>query len=146
MIQNSVSLLDTGIRRSSREHCLILSTGFVLVDRITMQTFVLSTNITDSSRIQSRTCSWWARQLLCCRCLFPPMFHPDGSCRRWLTMNQWHIVAICSIRRGGCPSVWNSLPVELHEPTARNAVFGAHWDTSAPSAVEMLCVKLRSIN
>jgi len=28
-----------------------------------------------------------------------PKFHPDGSWRRWLAMNQWHTVAVCSIRR-----------------------------------------------
>jgi len=35
------------------------------------------------------------------RCSFyaHPMFNRDGSWRRWLTMNQWHTVAICSICR-----------------------------------------------
>jgi len=34
--------------------------------------------------------------LLSCRWPYLPMFHPDGSWRRWLTMNQWLTVAIFS--------------------------------------------------
>jgi len=55
-------------------------------------------------------------------------------------------------RHFGGPTVWNSLPVELRKPAVSNGVFQRtlrrswSWDTSAPSAIEMLCVKLRYIN
>ena len=45
------------------------------------------------------------------------------------------------------PTVWNSLPVELREPAVSNGVFRRTLKDdpvreSAPSAIEMLCVKL----